>query len=159
MNDVVDAVTRSRMMASIRDRNTKPELAVRRGLHAKGFRYRLHAGDLPGRPDIVLPKHHAVVFVHGCFWHRHDGCNYAAMPASRQGFWKRKFDENRSRDRRAVEALRRLGWRVFIVWECGMKHDPEGTIRELARLITDDSVHLDEIPSRPIRTGRKSTRE
>ena len=123
-----------------------------------GLRYRLHADDLPGSPDIVLPKHQAVVFVHGCFWHRHDGCNYAAMPGTRQDFWKRKFDENRSRDRRTVEALRRLGWRVFIVWECGMKHDPEGTVQELARRITDDSSRLAEIPPHPIRTDRKSTR-
>jgi DNA mismatch endonuclease (patch repair protein) len=106
------------MMSGIRGRDTKPELAVRRYLHANGLRYRLHVRDLPGKPDIVLPRHRAVVFVHGCFWHRHEGCRYAYRPKSNVEFWQAKLDANTARDGQDQERLRALGWRVFVVWEC-----------------------------------------
>lgn len=118
MVDVVDRATRSRMMSGIRGSDTLPERTVRSYLHAKGFRFRLHSKDLPGRPDLVLRKHGAVVFVHGCFWHRHPGCRFATTPATNKAFWQAKFEANTARDRRKTEELRRLGWRVFVVWEC-----------------------------------------
>ncbi len=118
MVDIVDPVRRSHMMARIRGRDTKPERIVRSHLHQAGLRFRLHARALPGRPDIVLKRWKAVVFVHGCFWHRHRGCPMATTPSTNPEFWRRKFEENVSRDARNVAALRSLGWRVFIVWEC-----------------------------------------
>ena len=118
MADIVNQATRSRMMAGIRGKDTKPELAVRRYLHRAGLRYRIHVKDLPGRPDVVLPKFRAVVFVHGCFWHQHRGCPLAAMPASNTSFWRDKLEGNRERDLRNSESLRRAGYRVFLVWEC-----------------------------------------
>jgi DNA mismatch endonuclease (patch repair protein) len=118
MADVVDKKTRSRMMSGIRGRNTKPELAVRKALFAAGFRYRLHTNTLPGRPDIVLPKFRCAVFVHGCFWHRHKGCKFAYSPKSNRAFWSEKFSSNVRRDKVVRTALRKAGWRVFVVWEC-----------------------------------------
>ncbi|TAM10813.1 MAG: DNA mismatch endonuclease Vsr [Nevskiaceae bacterium] len=118
MTDVVDRATRSRMMAGIRGRDTKPELAVRRYLHARGLRYRIAPRDLPGRPDIVLPRWHAVIFVHGCFWHRHPGCQYATTPATRPEFWRAKFAANTRRDEQVRRELISGGWRVLVVWEC-----------------------------------------
>jgi DNA mismatch endonuclease, patch repair protein len=129
MPDVVTPETRSRMMSGIRGRDTKPEMAVRRYLHARGFRYRLHARELPGRPDIVLPRYRVVVFVHGCFWHRHEGCRFAYHPKSRQEFWGPKLDGNAARDARDQQRLRDLGWRVDVVWEC------EATPERLALLV------------------------
>ncbi len=105
-------------MARIRSADTKPERIVRSWLHGAGLRFRLHAGDLPGRPDIVLPRFLTAVFVHGCFWHQHRGCRHASLPKTRRAYWQAKFEANRARDRRAVRALRRLGWRVVTVWEC-----------------------------------------
>ena len=105
-------------MSGIRGRDTKPELAVRRHLHASGLRYRLHVRDLPGRPDIVLPRHRIVVFVHGCFWHRHRGCRFAYTPKSRAEFWLPKLEGNAQRDARDQHRLRELGWRTEVVWEC-----------------------------------------
>ena len=133
MADIVDSETRSRMMSGIGGKNTKPELLVRRFLHAQGFRYRLHRRDLPGRPDIVLPKYHMVVFVHGCFWHRHPGCRLAAVPATRPEFWAQKFKENVLRDCGQMESLRRTGWRVTVVWECEAGSGPR--LHRLAREI------------------------
>jgi DNA mismatch endonuclease (patch repair protein) len=118
MADIVDRATRSRMMAGIRGRDTTPERIVRSHLHRAGLRFALHDSRLSGRPDIVLPKWGAVVFVHGCYWHRHRGCRFATTPSTRVEFWNRKFAENVARDRRNVRALRRDGWRVFVVWEC-----------------------------------------
>lgn len=118
MVDIVDAETRSRMMRNIRGKDTKPELLLRRALHALGFRYRLHQKGLPGRPDLVFPKYRAAVFVHGCFWHRHQGCPKATTPATREDFWKSKFAENTARDRRNIDQLQSAGWRVLVVWEC-----------------------------------------
>ena len=115
---------RSRNMAAIRGKNTAPELAVRRILHAMGLRFRLHRKDLPGRPDIVLPRHRTVVFVHGCFWHRHEGCSYTTTPKTRQEFWQAKFDGNVARDRRNQADLVQLSWRVLVVWECELRKPP-----------------------------------
>jgi DNA mismatch endonuclease, patch repair protein len=116
--DIVDKATRSRMMSGIRGANTKPELKVRRFLHAAGLRYRLHVKDLPGKPDIVLPRHRAAVFVHGCFWHQHPGCRFAYSPKSNAEFWQKKLSGNVQRDRVKEQLLREAGWRVFTVWEC-----------------------------------------
>ena len=118
MTDIVGRDRRSRMMSRIRGRDTQPEIMVRRVAHGLGFRFRLHRRDLPGRPDLVLPRHRAVVFVHGCFWHRHKGCRYAYEPKSRVRFWTAKFRENVARDGRNEAALRALGWRVLVIWEC-----------------------------------------
>lgn len=118
--DVVDAVTRSRMMAGIKGKDTKPELVVRRGLHALGFRYLLHDRRLPGRPDMVLPRWHAAIFVHGCFWHGHD-CSLFRWPGTRQDFWRQKIGRNQERDAEVEVALDRAGWRMLKIWECSMK--------------------------------------
>jgi DNA mismatch endonuclease (patch repair protein) len=119
--DVVDGPTRSRMMAGIRGKDTKPELQLRKALHAQGLRFRLHDALLPGRPDLVLPRWRAAVFVHGCFWHRHDGCRFATIPATRPEFWAAKFQANVERDSRNVEELARQNWRVATVWECALR--------------------------------------
>lgn len=121
VTDIVDPPTRSRMMAGIRGKDTKPELLLRRALHAAGLRYRLHGDKLPGRPDIVLSRHRAVVFVHGCFWHRHEGCRFATSPRTRPEFWQEKFAANVARDRRNIVDLQYSGWRVGIVWECALR--------------------------------------
>ena len=105
-------------MSRIKSGDTKPELAVRKALHAHGLRFRLHRKDLPGTPDIVLPKHSTVIFVHGCFWHRHKGCRFAYTPKSRMEFWQAKFDSNIERDRRVAQKLSDAGWKVLIIWEC-----------------------------------------
>jgi DNA mismatch endonuclease (patch repair protein) len=118
MADIVSPEVRSRIMAGIRGRDTLPELRVRSQLHKAGLRFRLHRRDLPGRPDIVLPQWNAVIFVHGCFWHRHSGCPKATMPATNHEFWTRKFQANVQRDARNRIALRKLGWKVYTVWEC-----------------------------------------
>lgn len=118
--DIVSPAVRSRMMAGIRGKNTKPELAIRSALHALGFRYRLHRKDLPGRPDIVFPKYKAVVMVHGCFWHGHD-CNLFRWPTTREDFWRTKIDRNIERDRMQHAALIAAGWRIGTIWECAMK--------------------------------------
>lgn len=120
MADVVPPDVRSRMMSGIRGKNTKPEWIVRRALHARGFRYRLHVRDLPGRPDVVLPKHHAAVFVHGCFWHGHD-CPLFRWPKTRPEFWQAKISRNRANDIEHQAVLRAGGWRVAIVWECALR--------------------------------------
>lgn len=107
-------------MAGIRGKNTKPEMTIRRGLHAKGFRYLLHDKRLPGKPDLVFPKHRAVIFVHGCFWHGHD-CHLFKWPKTRKGFWRAKIERNREIDQVAIASLRSLGWRYGAVWECAIK--------------------------------------
>lgn len=120
MADIVSPEVRSRMMSGIRGRNTRPEILVRKALHAKGLRYRLHGRKLPGKPDLVLPRWNAVIFVHGCFWHGHD-CHLFRWPASRPEFWREKIGANIARDRRDQQALRQESWRVGIVWECALK--------------------------------------
>lgn len=107
-------------MSGIRGRDTRPEMAVRRGLHALGYRYRLHGRDLPGRPDLVFRPRRAVIFVHGCFWHGHD-CHLFRLPGTRPGFWQAKIDANRERDGRARAQLLEEGWRVLEIWECALR--------------------------------------
>lgn len=121
MADIVDKATRSRMMAGIRSKHTRPELRLRRALHACGLRFRLHARNLPGHPDLLFPRYRAVVFVHGCFWHRHSGCRFATTPATRTEFWEAKFSANIARDEVVLCALRQSGWRVGVVWECELR--------------------------------------
>ncbi len=120
MADIVPADVRSRMMAGIRGTNTKPELLLRKGLHARGFRFRLHDPALPGKPDIVLPRYRAVIFAHGCFWHGHD-CHLFKWPSTRPEFWQTKIGRNRAVDARTDAALAKAGWREGIVWECALK--------------------------------------
>ncbi len=120
MPDIVDQATRSRMMAGIRAADTKPEMAVRRGLHRRGYRYRLHGAGLPGRPDIFFPGRRAAIFVNGCFWHGHD-CRLFRLPDTRREFWRSKIDDNRRRDERNRAALNAAGWRHLTIWECALK--------------------------------------
>lgn len=123
---------RSWNMSRIRGRDTRPERAVRSLLHRLGFRFRLHSRELPGRPDVVLPKYRSVVLVHGCFWHRHSRCPFAYTPKSRTEFWVRKFAENVARDRRTAAALRQAGWKVVTVWECELRN-PDALSHRLDR--------------------------
>lgn len=120
MADVVSKTKRSEMMAGIRGKDTKPELIIRRGLHAMGYRFRLHRKDLPGRPDIVLPKYMAAIFVNGCFWHGHD-CHLFKWPKTREMFWRNKIGDNAERDQKNYMKLHQSGWRIFVVWECSLK--------------------------------------
>lgn len=122
MIDIVDQKTRSRMMSGIRGQNTKPELALRRALHCRGWRFRLHPVDLFGKPDIVIQKYRVAIFVHGCFWHRHQGCRYASSPSTRPEFWTSKFEANVSRDIVVRTTLLKSGWRVATVWECALRN-------------------------------------
>lgn len=135
MVDVVDAATRSRMMAGIKSRDTKPETTIRKGLHARGFRYRLATTGIPGKPDVVLPKWHTVVLVHGCFWHWH-GCALSKIPTTNVGFWKTKLEANKRRDQEVKHLLAADGWRVAVVWECATRgaHASEGLPCLLDRL-------------------------
>ena len=140
---MVDSLTpkeRSERMAKIRSSNTLPELALRRELHRLGLRFTLGNRQLPGKPDIVLPRHKAVVFVHGCFWHRHQGCRIATTPKSNAAFWQEKFDRNVARDRRVVAELVRTGWRVFVAWECGLQAGSRA--RETAATIASGIVGM-----------------
>lgn len=132
--DIVDGATRSRMMAGIRGKDTKPEWLIRRGLHALGYRYRLHDRELPGRPDLVFARYKAVVLVHGCFWHGHD-CPLFRLPGTRTNFWRDKIQGNRERDNRVMASLVSQGWRVAMVWECALREPgarPEQVIGQLA---------------------------
>ena len=112
---------RSRNMSAIKSKNTKPEIVVRKILHSMGYRFRLHGKDLPGSPDIILPKYKTVIFVHGCFWHRHENCKYASTPKTRAEFWESKFAGNIKRDKINQTNLVKLGWKILIVWECDLK--------------------------------------
>lgn len=138
MTDIVDTKTRSRMMAGIRAKDTRPEMSIRRGLFRCGYRYRLHVSGLPGKPDMVFPKYQAVVLVHGCFWHRH-GCHLFKWPGSRKVFWKEKLNANRQRDRGNIRRLNKAGWRVLVIWECAIKGKKDN---ELDLVITKASRWL-----------------
>ena len=120
MPDIVDAATRSRMMAGIRNKNTRPEIALRKALHRRGFRYGLHSPDVPGKPDLVFRSRRAAIFVHGCFWHGHD-CPLFRLPSTRPEFWGNKIAGNRKRDELVKEQLADLGWRQLVIWECATR--------------------------------------
>lgn len=137
MVDIVDAATRSRMMSGIRGRNTKPEMLMRSLLHRQGFRFRLHAKDLPGKPDMVFPRYRAVIFVHGCFWHGHD-CPLFKWPTTRADFWHDKIRKNQENDRRSIDSLLTEGWRVGVVWECSMRgpgKDIDGLVQRISEWV------------------------
>ncbi|WP_321840357.1 very short patch repair endonuclease [Paraburkholderia bannensis] len=141
MVDVVDSATRSRMMSGIRARNTKPEVLIRSLLHRRGFRFRLDVRELPGRPDIVLPRYRAIVLVHGCFWHGHH-CALFKWPSTRPEFWRAKIGRNRTNDARTLAALTAQGWRVAVIWECALRgatQDPEAVVERLAAWLRDDT--------------------
>jgi DNA mismatch endonuclease (patch repair protein) len=123
MAEVHSSEIRSFNMSRIRDKNSKPELILRKFLHSKGFRYRLHVKNLPGKPDIVLPKYKTVIFVNGCFWHGHEGCKYFVIPKTRTEWWISKIKATQKRDRKKGEALKASGWKVRIVWECELRSE------------------------------------
>jgi DNA mismatch endonuclease (patch repair protein) len=141
MVDFLTPAQRSERMSRIRGRDSQPELALRRVLHRLGLRYRLHAKDLPGKPDLVFPRYKAAVFVHGCFWHRHEGCKIATTPKSNTSFWLEKFEKNVTRDSRVAAQLSALGWQVFVVWECELTPSKvQATGAQLAGIIRS-AVH------------------
>lgn len=133
MADSLTAERRSWNMSRIRSRDTGPERTMRSMLHRAGFRFRLHDRSLPGTPDIVMKKHRAVILVHGCYWHRHEGCRNATTPSSRTDFWQEKFDATVTRDERNIEALKELGWKPIVVWECDLKKRSEQVVDEIRR--------------------------
>jgi len=122
-------------MSRISGKDTKPEMIVRKFLHSNGFRYRLHVNDLPGKPDLVLPKYNSVIFVHGCFWHVHEGCDFFKLPQTNTEFWKEKLYGNKERDERHLEKLNELGWNEIVVWECELK--PEKKEKTLIRIVEE----------------------
>lgn len=144
MADIMSPSERSTRMAAVRQKGTAPELALRSALHRRGFRFRVNATDLPGSPDLVLPRWGAVIFVHGCFWHGH-ACNAGRPPSSRQSYWLQKLSANKQRDARKVRALRRLGWHVFTVWSCQLANKAmvEKTTDRLARRISGGTPSRD----------------
>lgn len=151
MTDIVSPEVRSRMMAANRRRDTKPELAVRRYLHGEGFRYRLDVRKLPGSPDLVLARYRAAVFVHGCYWHRHEGCRFAYTPKSNVEFWTTKFERNVERDAEAVGRLIDTSWRVATIWECALRgKDPATVLPPLATWISGNLPRF-ELP--PLANG------
>jgi DNA mismatch endonuclease, patch repair protein len=133
MADVHDIKTRSYNMSRIKGKDTKPEILVRKFLFSKGFRYRLHDKKLPGRPDIVLPKYKIVIFIHGCFWHGHEGCKYFVIPKTRTDWWVNKINGNILKDRENEYLLKEKGWKIIIIWECELK--PSKTVQTLSQLI------------------------
>lgn len=143
MTDIVSRDKRSAMMSMIRGKNTKPEMTVRSLLHRAGFRFRLHVGYLPGRPDIVLPRHKAVLEVRGCFWHGH-ACHLFRLPATRKEFWKEKIETNVSRDKRNSDLLMQAGWRLMIIWECSLKQGlAPGFVESLTDWILSGQQHAE----------------
>ena len=145
MSDVVDRETRSRMMSGIRSKDTNPELLVRSHLHKLGFRFRLHNKNLPGKPDIVLKKYNAVIFIHGCFWHRHQ-CYLFKWPKTRSQFWREKINKNYENDLKALRELSTLDWRVCIIWECAIRRsgkDVSSIINKVSSWLLDDEKNLE----------------
>ena len=137
MPDVYDQTQRSKVMRSVKSENTKPEVIVRQMLHALGYRFRLHRSDLPGKPDIVLPRHRKVIFVHGCFWHQHPNCKDAERPQSNTNYWNRKFDRNVQRDQEHMSALRESSWSVLVVWTCETRNKDQ-LLQMLEAFMRDD---------------------
>lgn len=137
MTDIWSKEKRSQVMSRIRSKNTKPELFLRSWLHSQGLRFRIHRKDLPGKPDIVLPKYKTAIFVHGCFWHYHADCREGRIPNTNSKFWQDKLSKNISRDVMHQQKLRELGWRVLVVWECELESaNKNNNMNELAKLIT-----------------------
>jgi DNA mismatch endonuclease (patch repair protein) len=137
MTDVFSKEKRSWIMSRVRGRDTKPEILVRSFVHRMGFRFRIHRRDLPGNPDIVLPRHGKVIFVHGCFWHGHKRCQRSKRPTTNKGFWNKKLDENIERDKRFQRKLRLMGWKVLVLWQCEVRK-PEKMLRKLERFLHDE---------------------
>jgi DNA mismatch endonuclease (patch repair protein) len=144
------------MMAGIRGKNTRPEMLVRQFLHDRGFRYRLHMKNLPGSPDIVLPKWRVAILVHGCFWHRHEGCRYATTPTSNVERWQTKFAENVARDRRNIADLITAGWRVLVLWECKIKASRD---REIALTWLTESIKETNVKERVLEWPESSRKQ
>ena len=142
MTDTITPEQRRKNMQAVRSRDTEPEKTVRRGLHGKGFRYRLGTSVCGMTPDIALPKWKTVIFVHGCFWHRHEGCILAARPKTHTSFWEEKFKRNRKRDSRQITELIAAGWRVCVVWECSLKKGSSGTIEKITDFIRNGTMPL-----------------
>lgn len=138
MADHVDSAKRSLIMAAVHSKHTKPELLARKIVHGLGYRYRLHSGKLPGHPDLVFPGRRKVVFVHGCFWHRHPGCAKASSPKTRPDFWEAKFQANVARDARTQREIESQGWKVFTVWQCELK-DPERLAGRLNEFLSEEN--------------------
>ncbi len=153
MADIVDRLTRSRMMASIQGKNTAPERFVQAALGQRHIGFDVHSTELPGKPDITIPLYQVAIFVNGCFWHRHEGCFYATTPSSRKQFWQTKLAENVRRDARKRAELEAIGWRVVVVWECGVKHAPE-QFDEVIDTI-EGEIFLPEWPEKPPRVRRQ----
>ena len=126
-------------MSRIKGKDTKPEIVLRHVLHAKGFRYRKNVKSLPGKPDIVLPKYHTIIFVHGCFWHRHEGCKQATTPKSRTDFWLEKFQKNVQNDAKHIQELKNMGWKVIVLWECELEKQFEETMRNVIAEIRENA--------------------
>lgn len=145
MTDIVDPKTRSRMMSGIKGKNTKPEIVIRQRLHARGYRFRLHRKDLPGSPDIVLPKYQAVVLINGCFWHGHE-CRLFKWPKTRPEFWRNKIEGNIRRDQQKLSELKKMGWRICLLWECEIKGAREEHLNEvienISKWLSADDSHL-----------------
>ena len=133
--DIWSKEKRSQVMSNIRSKNTKPELLVRSQLHIAGYRFRIHQKDLPGKPDIVLPKYKAVVFVHGCFWHLHSGCRDGTVPKTRADYWKNKLLRNKERDKEHMRTLQKLGWRVLRLWECEVEKETDKVLEKLNKFL------------------------
>lgn len=143
--DIVSKEKRSQMMAGVRSKNTKPELFIRKTLYALGFRYRLHGKNIPGKPDLVLKKYNALIFIHGCFWHGHD-CHLFKLPKTRTEFWQNKIRTNKERDDRIIQELTDKGWRIATIWECGLRGkrrmNPDELIEKLASWISSDKSSI-----------------
>lgn len=135
MTDRVDSATRSRMMAAVKSRDTKPELLIRSILHQKGFRFRLHVKDLPGKPDIVLPKYRSVILINGCFWHGHENCRFFKIPSTRTEFWEEKIHKNKINDSKAIAKLLAENWRVCVIWQCKIRESKKN-LTELADIVS-----------------------
>ena len=143
--DVLTPEQRQLNMSRIKGKDTKPEMLIRRGLHARGLRYRLHDRSLPGRPDLVFPKYKTAVFIHGCFWHAH-GCALSKLPATRKDFWRTKLAANAARDRMALEALQADSWRVLVIWECALR----GPQRLAENVVLDRTATFIQVPGLPL---------
>jgi DNA mismatch endonuclease (patch repair protein) len=138
--DFMTSSQRSRAMSAVRGHDTQIEKALRSQLHQRGFRFKKNVKDLPGRPDIVLPKYHCVIFVHGCFWHHHKNCKRSKLPTTRHTFWREKIETNAKRDRAQISALRHRGWRVFVIWECQLQRKTTQVVENLISKIESERM-------------------